>query len=68
MKEKKKKKHQPTTVTRVFCGGGCGELMVKIYPWSSITIRGDLHPPKCKRCLNRNTGGLLAQLKKNWNG
>ena len=48
-----KKKHQPAkSVIRVTCHR-CGELQVKIYPWSSYNLpEGAVHP-LCKKCRNK---------------
>ena len=48
---------KPGKLQKIFCPTkGCGELMIKVYPWSDLTIQGVINP--CKRCLNKR---LLAQ-------
>lgn len=43
---------KPNKVKSIFCPTkGCGELMVKIYPWASLTITGGITP--CNKCLNK---------------
>ncbi len=44
---------QPNMVKKVFCPK-CGELLIKIYPWASINIVGDVKP--CGKCLNKIKG------------
>lgn len=43
---------QPQPIRKIFCPTrGCGELMVKVYPWASFNIVGEIKP--CYRCLNK---------------
>lgn len=50
---------KPNKVKNIFCPTkGCGELMVKVYPWASLTITGGVTP--CNRCINKR----LAVAKK----
>lgn len=46
------KKAQPKSVVRVNCPK-CGELQVKIYPYSSIQITGNSVIPPCQKCVNK---------------
>ena len=46
-----KKKEPIKTVKRINCPK-CGELQVKIYPWSSLNIQGS-QVPLCVKCLNK---------------
>lgn len=53
------KKLQPEKVKKVFCPK-CGELQIKIYPWSSIGLNaGQLIPP-CKKCINKSNSTLSS--------
>lgn len=48
---------KPTKIERINCPT-CGELMIKIYPWSSI--RSEMNTvPNCRKCIQeyRNKGG-----------
>ena len=45
-------KMKPQAVQRVVCPK-CGELMVKIYPWSSLYVKQDRQITICKRCQNK---------------
>ena len=47
-----KLKHQPTKVQRVVCPK-CGELQLKIYPWSSLRVADMNKVPPCRKCLNK---------------
>jgi predicted RNA-binding Zn-ribbon protein involved in translation (DUF1610 family) len=47
----RKEKHKPAKVIRVSCPK-CGELMVKIYPWSSYNLPEAAVIPWCKKCRN----------------
>ncbi len=46
-----KEKAQPKTVRRIHCPK-CGELQVKIYPWSSYQISMDIGIEICMKCKN----------------
>jgi len=48
---KKDKKLQPTKVQRIVCPK-CGELQVKIYPWSTLNVNM-VKIPNCKKCLKK---------------
>lgn len=48
----KKKKIQPEKVVRVVCPK-CGELQLKIYPWSNIIWGNQQQIPTCKKCQNK---------------
>lgn len=43
------KKIQPNKVKTILCPK-CKELMVKIYPWSSILIPPGMDAPLCRKC------------------
>lgn len=44
-------KAQPKkSVMRVLCPT-CGELQIKIYPWSSLSLREGSPIPECVKCL-----------------
>ena len=45
-------KYKPNKVQRIVCPN-CGELQVKIYPWSTMQIQASQGIPKCKKCLNK---------------
>jgi hypothetical protein len=45
----KKIKHQPIKVKRISCPK-CGELQLKIYPWSAYEVPGTI--TICKKCQN----------------
>lgn len=45
------KKIQPKKVQRIFCPV-CGELQVKIYPWSSLHITED-RVPMCQKHVGK---------------
>lgn len=46
-------KVKPTKVIKIYCPTpGCGELMVKIYPWSSIGLKPNERYSSCNRCKN----------------
>lgn len=46
------RKVQPQGVRKIFCPTkGCNELMVKVYPWASLTIQGQVKP--CAKCINK---------------
>jgi hypothetical protein len=47
----KKQKIQPKKVQRFVCPK-CGELQIKIYPWSSFVIQGS-STPLCNKCLSK---------------
>lgn len=47
----KKQIQQPTKVKRIFCK--CGELQIKIYPWSNLQIPEGSQIPFCKKCMNK---------------
>lgn len=40
----------PTRVEKINCPK-CGELMVKIYPWSSIRKADNQIIPNCRKCI-----------------
>lgn len=44
-------KVQPQKVKRIACSK-CGELQVKIYPWSSFQLQTNGTVPNCVKCLN----------------
>jgi len=49
----KYKKNQPAkSVLRVTCDR-CGELQVKIYPWSSYNLPPEAVKSVCKKCKNK---------------
>ena len=41
---------QPTKVLKINCPK-CGELQLKIYPWSSFNIQEGSIIPVCKKCI-----------------
>ena len=43
-------KNKPEKVKKILCPK-CGELMIKIYPWSSISYRLP-QVPSCNKCKN----------------
>ena len=46
------KQIKPNKMQNIFCPTkGCGELMVKVYPWASLTIANGIQP--CNRCINK---------------
>lgn len=45
-------------VLRIVCQK-CGELQVKIYPWSSINFNGQV--PYCQKCLKRTLKSGVVQ-------
>ena len=51
-KEKKIAKFQPKSVQRIVCPK-CGELQMKIYPWSSYKRMDDKPISLCQKCLNK---------------
>ena len=50
-------KIQPNKVQRIVCPK-CGELQVKIYPWSSIKAQGTGVIPNCGKCIQNQTKHL----------
>ncbi len=40
---------QPQPVKKIFCPR-CGELLLKIYPWATLNIMGEVKA--CGKCLN----------------
>ena len=51
-KQKNNKKFQPTKVVKIFCPK-CKEIMVKIYPWSSMRPMEGAAISDCLRCANK---------------
>jgi len=48
-----KKELQPTKVQKIYCPV-CGELEVKIYPWSSYRLKeGDIIH-NCRKCIAKD--------------
>ena len=47
-----KNKVKPNKVKKIRCPK-CGELLVKIYPWSSIQMNPNSPTPACGRCINK---------------
>jgi len=47
------KQFRPTKVKRILCPK-CGELMVKIYPWSSMDIAPGSPINPCKKCRSKD--------------
>lgn len=46
------KKIQPKKVLRINCPK-CGELQIKIYPWSTFRIQEGSIIPDCGKCINK---------------
>ena len=46
------KKLQPNKVIKIVCPK-CGELMVKIYPWSTLGLTSSTVINPCKKCQNK---------------
>lgn len=55
-----KKELQPEKVRKINCPK-CGELQVKVYPWSNLTIGPGVTIPPCKKCLNKLIKSGLAR-------
>ena len=47
-----KNKIQPMKIVKVYCPN-CGELMLKVYPWSSIGVTPGKQIPNCSKCINK---------------
>lgn len=45
------KQLQPEKVLRICCPR-CGELELKIYPWSTFALPPNTQIPICKKCIN----------------
>jgi hypothetical protein len=57
------KKLQPAkTVKRIVCPK-CGELMVKIYPWSNLAVT-NIQIPLCIKCVNESSPKIIKTEKK----
>ena len=50
--EKQKIKLQPKPLEKLVCPF-CGELQVKIYPWSSIRQPPNFKTPPCGKCVEK---------------
>jgi len=50
MVKKMEENLKPTKVIKVFCPK-CGELQVKIYPWSSFRLKKGAIIPNCRKCI-----------------
>ena len=50
----KKNKVQPNKVKRIVCPR-CGELQVKIYPYSSFVLADGNPIPPCRKCINNSS-------------
>lgn len=48
----------PSKVVKVNCPT-CGELQMKIYPWSSYQLTGI--PSICKKCLNKQNEEIIKK-------
>ena len=57
--EQKKIKKQPEKVRKIVCPS-CGELQMKIYPWSNIFPEEAREIPICKRCENREVESVTT--------
>lgn len=57
--EKKMAWYNPTKVKKINCTR-CGEILLKLYPWSPFELNLKMKKPLCKRCLKKD-----AQNKKN---
>lgn len=44
---------KPSKVLKINCPN-CGELQMKVFPWSSIMIPEGMAIPICKKCINKN--------------
>lgn len=51
---------KPEKVKNIYCVK-CGELMVKIYPWSTIFLATGAKVPPCKKCLNKDAKELRVK-------
>jgi hypothetical protein len=59
---------KPTKVRKIFCPI-CKELMVKIYPWSTITLPEGVSFPGCKKCQSKELAkkdAAKAKLRKKY--
>jgi hypothetical protein len=57
-------KIQPKKVLKITCDI-CGELQIKIYPWSSITFKPDPRGiPPCQKCIQKELTKRNSTLKK----
>lgn len=55
-----KNKLHPKGVQKVVCGK-CGELQIKIYPWSSIQLQEAQPIPLCMKCRNSSLKSMVAK-------
>jgi len=53
-------KIQPRKIEKIVCPK-CRELMLKVYPWSSIGVTPGKQIPACGRCINKYNKGTLAR-------
>lgn len=51
---------KPTKVKKIVCLK-CGELMLKIYPWSSVRPEPGKMLPNCRKCISKYRSSLKGK-------